>query len=205
MNGDLPIHIMSKMGHVELIEKLHQDERIQLILLNHQCMTAHDIALDRMRREYKFRKLLAVMMLGTTSIVNPDSLVLRPETRDEALSTCRTNEKKRNMDRVYDVINTRLLVATIVATVTFAAGFAVPGGFNSSDMASKDDQGAMFKFPPFFQSQRRPIRLLMFWIVLARVHLWGTKAYPLDDLEEDGTVDGTSASQPPDRDSESND
>jgi len=34
-----------------------------------------------------------------------------------------------------------MVVAMLVATVTFAAGFAVPGGFNGSDMASKGDWG----------------------------------------------------------------
>ncbi|KAK3404386.1 hypothetical protein EUGRSUZ_K00707, partial [Eucalyptus grandis] len=34
-----------------------------------------------------------------------------------------------------------MVVATLVTTVTFAAGFAVPGGFISSDTTSKDDWG----------------------------------------------------------------
>lgn len=46
-----------------------------------------------------------------------------------------------NRDANRNYINSRMVVAMLVATVTFAAGFAVPGGFNGSDMASKGDQG----------------------------------------------------------------
>jgi len=77
---------------------------------------------------------------GKGSAVNADLFALRAEARDEALTLFDAHEKKPNMDHVKDAINTRLLVATPVATMTFAAGFA-PEGFNGSDMASKDDQG----------------------------------------------------------------
>lgn len=42
-----------------------------------------------------------------------------------------------NMDYCKDRVNTLLLVSTLVATVTFAAGFTMPGGYNNSE----PDQG----------------------------------------------------------------
>ncbi|KAF8008131.1 hypothetical protein BT93_K1961 [Corymbia citriodora subsp. variegata] len=187
MNGNLPIHIASKLGQVELIEKLHvvshllnrrgqtvlhvaakygrtlavrytlkhpelgklmnekdrdgntplhlaaihsqpatliplvQDERIQPIILNHECLTAFDIALKSMRRE--------------------------PEDRDKAYPTYGEFEKKTNMEQAKDVINARLLVAALVATVTFTAGFTVPGGFNGLEKAPKNEHGMAMLLP----------------------------------------------------------
>ncbi|XP_059629520.1 protein ACCELERATED CELL DEATH 6-like [Cornus florida] len=53
-------------------------------------------------------------------------------------SMMKTQRPKRqheplNMESYKDRVNTLLVVATLVATVTFAAGFTMPGGFNSSD------------------------------------------------------------------------
>ncbi|XP_056171599.1 protein ACCELERATED CELL DEATH 6-like [Syzygium oleosum] len=238
MDGHLPIHIASKMGHVELIEKLYpvshllnrrgqtvlhvaakygrtsavryilrhpelgmlinerdhdgntplhlaaihsqpatliplmQDERIQLILLNHECLTALDVALESMRREYAFRKLMAFMVLEYMSAVSIDLLVLRPEARDKAYPTYEEFEKKTNMEQAKDVINTRLLVAALVATVTFAAGFAVPGGFNSLDKASKDKLGmAMMLDKTMFHAFVICNTIAMFCSMIAAVNL----------------------------------
>ncbi|KAM3745222.1 hypothetical protein ACB098_06G109700 [Castanea mollissima] len=43
----------------------------------------------------------------------------------------------QSTDNYKDRVNTLLLVSTLVATVTFAAGFTIPGGYNSSG----EDQG----------------------------------------------------------------
>uniref|UniRef100_A0A2N9GPB7 PGG domain-containing protein n=1 Tax=Fagus sylvatica TaxID=28930 RepID=A0A2N9GPB7_FAGSY len=43
--------------------------------------------------------------------------------------------KERKQDDVKDMANVNLLVATIIATVTFAAAFQVPGGFNENGLA----------------------------------------------------------------------
>ncbi|KAF8042643.1 hypothetical protein BT93_A1088 [Corymbia citriodora subsp. variegata] len=234
-NGNLPIHIASKMGHVALIEKLHPvsqsvngqgqtilhvatkygrasavryilrhpdlgmlinerdhagntpshlaamylqpaalihlllDERINPSLLNHECLTALDIARDHLKPcksfplnecsricfcyrfannlfflsfSYFFRsQALTFRLLRGASPICSDLIILKPEARDKAFPMSGTNPNLPNPDRLRNIINTLLLVATLVTTVTFTAGFAVPGGFNGSDMASKDYRG----------------------------------------------------------------
>lgn len=213
MNGDLPVHIASKMGHVEYIEKLRKrshwlngqgqtilhvaakygrtsvvryvlsdpklrkelnsidydgntalhlaamhsqpaalihlvrTDGIRLDVCNNQCLLAFDIALRRRKAEgYKIRHVLACLALlcshaGKGPLKSPELFLVRAEARDEELSVVRSRKSMPNRDIVKDYINSRMVVATLVATVSFAAGFAVPGGFNSSDTASKDDRG----------------------------------------------------------------
>lgn len=200
-NGDLPIHIASKMGHVKLIDKLHPlsqwvngkgqtvlhvaakygreevvrsilkhpdlreminerdhdgntpshlavknlqpaalvhlvlDERMNLLLLNHEGLAVVDSVPDP--SPVGIRHTLVYILLKTVSAKRPDQFILKAENR-EKMHTGRSLIKSPQLEKL---ITTLLVVATLVTTVTFAAGFAVPGGFNSTDTASKDDHG----------------------------------------------------------------
>ncbi|XP_030476752.2 protein ACCELERATED CELL DEATH 6-like [Syzygium oleosum] len=296
--GNTPLHLAAMYSQPAALIPLVLDKRINLARVNHESLTAFAIAQNLFIRAPTIRKRLTLMVLASSTLwktiaVSRDLLILRPEARDDAFSYT-WRKSKLNMDDLKDVVNTRLLVATLVATVTFAAGFAVPGGFNGSDTASKDDRGmatmldkrlfqafaicntiAMFcsmtavinlvpveghdfeaavaalrhsmlplaialpamsvafltgvtltvgklpwlantifylglvflliisgatliEYPPFLRSHHRPIRRLIFWLVLAYIYLWGVGTHLLDDSEEDGTASGTSASRPPD-------
>ncbi|XP_010038575.3 protein ACCELERATED CELL DEATH 6 [Eucalyptus grandis] len=199
-NGDLPIHIASKEGHVELIDKLHpvskwvngkgqtilhvaakygKEEVVRYILkdpdlrlminerdddgntashlavkylhltalihlvldkdmdpylLNHEGLAAVDIA--RLSSQAGLRRGLARFLLLSVSYDRTDRFISKPEARDKGHAHGILPTKEAD-----DVINTMLVVATLVAGVSFAAGFAVPGGLNGSDLASKDDRG----------------------------------------------------------------
>ncbi|KAK3404382.1 hypothetical protein EUGRSUZ_K00700 [Eucalyptus grandis] len=168
--GDLPIHIASKMGHVHLIEKLLPVSGLLngqgQTILHVAAKYGRSSAVKYMLKHPNLGKLinkrdhdgntpshLAAMHSQPATLI----LLVLDERRDQfclnhelltsldiALDGIKrdcTLRKKPNRDHVKDVNNTHLLVATLVATVTFAAGFAVPGGFNGSDMASEDDRG----------------------------------------------------------------
>ncbi|XP_039160970.1 protein ACCELERATED CELL DEATH 6-like [Eucalyptus grandis] len=200
-NGDLPIHIASKMGHVELIDKLHPvsqwvngkgqtvlhvaakygredvvrsilkhpdlkeminerdhdgntpshlatkylqpaalvhlvlDKRMNPSLLNHECLAVVDSVPHHPPKE--LRRRIVLSLLKTVSAERPDRFIVKPEARDKVYR----GSILPNPAYMKEAVETLLVVATLVTTVTFAAGFAVPGGLNSSDMASKDDRG----------------------------------------------------------------
>ncbi|GKF21260.1 accelerated cell death 6-like protein, partial [Tanacetum coccineum] len=52
-------------------------------------------------------------------------------------------DEQYKMDHSKDRVNTLLLVATLVATVTFAAGFTMPGGYNNS--GPKEGQATLLR------------------------------------------------------------
>ncbi|KAL3714649.1 hypothetical protein ACJRO7_006539 [Eucalyptus globulus] len=175
--GNTALHLAAMHSQPVALIPLVLDKRINLFVLKHECLTALDIAQYRIRREYTLRKQLTVTVLKSTSFgkgsaVNADLFALRAEARDEALTLFDAHEKKPTMDHVKDAINTRLLVATPVATMTFASGFAVPGGFNGSDMASKDDQGmATMLDKKMFQAFVICSTIAMFCSMIAAVNL----------------------------------
>ncbi|XP_039160414.1 protein ACCELERATED CELL DEATH 6-like [Eucalyptus grandis] len=144
-DGNTALHLAVMHSQLAALIPLVLDTRIDPRLLNHRDFTAFDIALDRIRKEYTFQKLLAFTLLRSVSPKSSaDQIILKREARHEAFPVfffIGLNEKLSDLNQLRDDVNTRLVVATLVTTVTFAAGFAVPGGFNSSDTASKDYRG----------------------------------------------------------------
>ena len=71
---------------------------------------------------------------------------------EKAISMLRRRKEPPKIDWFKDRINTLLLVAILVATVTFAAGFAVPGSVYSSDDPNPHQRGmAVLVHKPMFQ------------------------------------------------------
>ncbi|KAL3714650.1 hypothetical protein ACJRO7_006540 [Eucalyptus globulus] len=168
-NGDLPIHIASKMGHVELIDKLHPvsqwvngkgqtvlhvaakygREEVVRFILKHPDLrkminerdrdgnTPSHLAAKNLQPAALVHLQLVCILLKTVSAERPDRFIVKPEARDKVYGVIIFPGR----DYLKDAINALLVVAALVTTVTFAAGFAVPGGLNSSDVASKDDRG----------------------------------------------------------------
>ncbi|XP_056162937.1 ankyrin repeat-containing protein ITN1-like [Syzygium oleosum] len=146
-DGNTPLHLAAMYSQPAALIALLLDERIELAVSNNKCLTAVDIARERWAGGLTIRKqfvwmALACLCIGKVSPVSRDLIIFRPEVREkEYAGLVRSRKKMPDRNIVNDSIDSRMVVATLVATVTFAAGFAVPGGFNSSDTASKDDRG----------------------------------------------------------------
>ncbi|XP_054779707.1 protein ACCELERATED CELL DEATH 6-like isoform X2 [Prosopis cineraria] len=114
LNGDAPLHLASRKLHLWTLLHLSRDERIDVNLVNDQSLTARDIVWMQTKYPRTGQELLARMILKTAGIPLNKNLIRMP----------RAANKEWN---VKDGANSLITVAVLIATVTFAAGFTVPG------------------------------------------------------------------------------
>ncbi|KAI3465741.1 hypothetical protein Pfo_022404 [Paulownia fortunei] len=124
-HGNVPLHLATLYWHPKIVSALTWDKRVDIKLVNDKGMTALDAAeYYYMWYDPPFRQRLTWAALKAAG--TPRSLSVKTIGRE-------TPKKSSNMENYKERVNTLLLVSTLVATITFAAGFTVPGGYNSSD------------------------------------------------------------------------
>ncbi|EYU26167.1 hypothetical protein MIMGU_mgv1a003623mg [Erythranthe guttata] len=121
--GNTPLHLATMNWHPKIVSALTWDNRVDVTLVNDKGMTALDAANHYMPDNPQFPQRLtwAALKAGGT-----------PHSPTRKTTIGRQDPKKSsNKDNYKERVNTLLLVATLVATITFAAGFTVPGGYNT--------------------------------------------------------------------------
>ncbi|RVX09259.1 Protein accelerated cell death 6 [Vitis vinifera] len=119
--GNTPLHLATMHAHPKVVNYLTWDKRVDVNLVNNMKATAFDIAVS-VEHPTSFHQRLIWTALKSTGARPAGNSKVPPKP-----------PKSPNTDEYKDRVNTLLLVSTLVATVTFAAGFTMPGGYNSSD------------------------------------------------------------------------
>ncbi|KAI4352835.1 hypothetical protein L6164_007049 [Bauhinia variegata] len=121
--GNTPLHSASKYLHPKVLLLLTRDKRVDVKLANNLGMTARDVVLQQIEVPLTFRELLSseILFYAGTHLSEKGKRFGR-----EGLL------KRPQVHWIKDQISTLMLVTILVATVTFAAGFTVPGGFIDS-------------------------------------------------------------------------
>ncbi|XP_058217524.1 protein ACCELERATED CELL DEATH 6-like [Rhododendron vialii] len=127
-SGNTPLHLAAIHWYPKVVSSLTWDKRINLELVNGDGMTALDAAEERMDTMASFRKRLTWMALKSAGAPNRKCSKV-----PKLITQTSLGYQQPNMEKYKDRINTLLLVATLVAMVTYTAGFTMPGGYNNSD------------------------------------------------------------------------
>ncbi|XP_028787323.1 protein ACCELERATED CELL DEATH 6-like [Neltuma alba] len=130
VNGDTPLHLASRELRLWTLLLLSEHKRINMNLVNNKGLTARDVILMQCRIPLTTREILANGILYNAGGNLKANMLSVPLTR--------SINKEWN---VTDLANTLILMATLIATVTFAAGFTIPGGFYSSDGPTPGQRG----------------------------------------------------------------
>ncbi|CBI28757.3 unnamed protein product, partial [Vitis vinifera] len=122
ISKDLPfLGLSTTYAHPKVVNYLTWDKRVDVNLVNNEGQTAFDIAVS-VEHPTSLHQRLIWTALKSTGARRAGNSKVPPKL-----------PKSPNTDQYKDRVNTLLLVSTLVATVTFAAGFTMPGGYNSSD------------------------------------------------------------------------
>ncbi|XP_057461762.1 protein ACCELERATED CELL DEATH 6-like [Actinidia eriantha] len=141
-HGSTALHLATMHWQPNVVSSLTWDKRIKLGLVNDDGMTALDVA-ENMERMASFRKRLTWLALKSAGA--PRGKISKAPKVNAQIPL---QHEPPNMENYKDRINTLLLVSTLIATVTYAAGFTMPGGYNNSN----PDQGmATMVSKPYFQ------------------------------------------------------
>ncbi|KAI8007067.1 Protein ACCELERATED CELL DEATH 6 [Camellia lanceoleosa] len=122
--GNTPLHLATMHWRPKIVNSLTWDKRVRLELVNDAGLTALDVAEKYIGTAPPFQKRLTWMALKSAGA--PRSKHQKPNRHSSR------KWKPPNMENYKERINTLMLVLTIIATVTFTAGFTVPGGYKSS-------------------------------------------------------------------------
>ncbi|KAJ0965489.1 hypothetical protein J5N97_026627 [Dioscorea zingiberensis] len=125
--GNTPLHLAVTMGGKEIVYDFIKDDRLDSRVMNNEGLTPLDLSQklnDHLKFPFNASSLIIRCLVDFGAIISPkrSDLQKRNRTHDlESEKLCIT------------VSQSLAIVSMLIATVTFAAGFTVPGGYWSSN------------------------------------------------------------------------
>ncbi|XP_021744389.1 protein ACCELERATED CELL DEATH 6-like [Chenopodium quinoa] len=134
-DGNTPLHLATRGLHPRAVYILTRENRCNTKLQNKKGLTALDIFEVHVDSFPTFEARLTWMALRYVDAPRSSQSIRKGCYKQ--LQRVRKQKNKANsvkeLDGFKKRVDTHMLVATLVATVTFAAGFTLPGGYNQSD------------------------------------------------------------------------
>ncbi|KAF7849819.1 hypothetical protein BT93_L0256 [Corymbia citriodora subsp. variegata] len=127
-NGNTPLHVATEQWQPEVLLSLTRDKRVNLDQVNHKNSTALDIV-DGQLKEIEgplHQRLTRTILVSAKAPKSKDKAICWPKDLGP-------QRKPPEIDTLKSRAEVRMIVATLIAGVTFAAGFSVPGGYNGSE------------------------------------------------------------------------
>ncbi|PHT50793.1 hypothetical protein CQW23_10540 [Capsicum baccatum] len=152
-DGNSPLHLLAASDWISVPVKLRRHASSKNMLFNKENQTPLDISVSSTEKtnlaKRSFKRNLLHCRLGRRDFEIKWKKMQKPEDETESRENTAKRDKKGKVKDIMDATQIHLVVATLLVTVTFAAGFTLPGGFESDLNSSNKGMAILIRETAF--------------------------------------------------------